>query len=150
MSVGTWISPPTVPAPSSPAVPRWPSCCPSGSGSSAPCWTGPRGPRPGRELYGSNRIEHTLGLLSEPYREGRAGALLRTGRRLTALGVVGALLGRRSRVASALSGAALLVASLATRFGIFDGGVASAEDPRYTVVPQRTRRERRESATADP
>jgi hypothetical protein len=102
------------------------------------------------ELYGSNRIEHTLGLLSEPYREGRAGALLRTGRRLTALGVVGALLGRRSRVASALSGAALLVASLATRFGIFDGGVASAEDPRYTVVPQRTRRERRESATADP
>jgi hypothetical protein len=40
---------------------------------------------------------------------------------------------------SGLSGAALLAASVATRFGIFDGGVASARDPKYTVVPQRER-----------
>jgi hypothetical protein len=32
---------------------------------------------------------------------------------------------------------------VATRFGIFDGGVASAKDPRYTVVPQRERLARR-------
>jgi hypothetical protein len=91
------------------------------------------------ELAGSQRIERRLGLLSEPYRTGRAGRLLRTGRALTAAGVAGALLGRRSKAMSVLSGAALLAASVATRFGIFDGGVASAKDPKYTVVPQRDR-----------
>jgi hypothetical protein len=91
------------------------------------------------ELAGTRRIEHRLGLLSEPYREGRPGRLLRTARALTVAGVAGALLGRRSRVISALSGAALLAASVATRFGIFDGGVQSAKDPKYTVVPQRDR-----------
>jgi hypothetical protein len=90
------------------------------------------------ELYGAHRAE-SMGLLSEPYREGRAGRQLRAGRALTAAGVAGALLGRRSRVVSALSGASLLVASLLTRFGIFDGGVASAKDPKYTVLPQRER-----------
>jgi hypothetical protein len=91
------------------------------------------------ELYGAHRVETTKGILSEPYAQGRAGKLLRAGRALTALGVAGALLGRRSRVVSALSGLSLLTASLATRFGIFDGGIASAEDPRYTVLPQRER-----------
>ncbi|WFE54092.1 NrfD/PsrC family molybdoenzyme membrane anchor subunit [Micromonospora sp. WMMD1155] len=95
------------------------------------------------ELYGAHRVETRLGLLSEPYRLGRPGRLLRAGRLLTAGGVAGALLGRRSRVVSGLSGVALLAASLATRFGIFYGGVASARDPRYTVVPQRERVEAR-------
>ncbi|HYN92844.1 MAG TPA: hypothetical protein VES42_03235, partial [Pilimelia sp.] len=84
--------------------------------------------------------------LSEPYTQGRAGRLLRAGRALTAAGVAGALLGRRSRLVSGLSGAALLAASLATRFGIFDGGVASAKDPKYTVLPQRARVRAREAA----
>ncbi|GAB3935681.1 hypothetical protein GCM10027614_10800 [Micromonospora vulcania] len=91
------------------------------------------------ELWGAHRVETRLGLLSEPYRLGRPGRLLRAGRLLTAAGVTGALLGRRSRVVGALSGVALLAASVATRFGIFHGGVASARDPRYTVVPQRER-----------
>jgi len=39
----------------------------------------------------------------------------------------------------ALSGASLLVAAAFTRFGIFDGGVASTEDAKYVVVPQRGR-----------
>ncbi len=64
---------------------------------------------------------------------GEAGRLLRAGRALTAAGATGAFLGRRSRVVSALSGAALLAASVATRFGIFAAGVASARDPKYTV-----------------
>ena len=42
-------------------------------------------------------------------------------------------------VVSALSGLSLLTASLATRFGIFEGGLASARDPKYTVRPQRER-----------
>nr|WTA64426.1 polysulfide reductase NrfD [Micromonospora sp. NBC_00855] len=95
------------------------------------------------ELYGAHRVETRLGLLSEPYRLGRPGRLLRAGRLLTAGGVAGALLGRRSRVVGALSGSALLAASVLTRFGIFYGGVASARDPRYTVVPQRERVEAR-------
>jgi hypothetical protein len=84
-------------------------------------------------------VETGKGILSEPYREGRPGRLLRCGRALTVAGVAGALLGRRSRLVSALSGLSLLAASVLTRFGIFDGGVASARDPRYTVVPQRER-----------
>ncbi|GAB3807328.1 NrfD/PsrC family molybdoenzyme membrane anchor subunit [Micromonospora zhanjiangensis] len=99
------------------------------------------------ELAGAHQVETRLGLLSEPYRTGAAGRLLRTGRALTAAGVAGALLGRRSRLVSAVSGAALLVASVATRFGVFRGGVASARDPRYTVVPQRERLERRAGRT---
>jgi hypothetical protein len=91
------------------------------------------------ELYGAHRVETTMGILSEPYTEGKAGKLLRAGRTLTALGVAGAVLGRRSRVVSALSGLSLLTASLATRFGIFEGGLASARDPKYTVLPQRER-----------
>ena len=91
------------------------------------------------ELVGSHRVEHRLGLLSEPYREGHAGRLLRGARALTAAGFVGALLGGRSRVVSALSGVALMAAGALTRFGIFEGGVASAKDPKYTVVPQRQR-----------
>ncbi|MEV0811317.1 NrfD/PsrC family molybdoenzyme membrane anchor subunit [Micromonospora sp. NPDC050200] len=100
------------------------------------------------ELLGSHSVETRLGLLSEPYRTGKAGRLLRAGRALTAAGVVGALVGRRSRAISALSGGALLAASVATRFGIFHGGVASARDPKYTVVPQRDRVRRREAGEA--
>ncbi|SCF19183.1 NrfD/PsrC family molybdoenzyme membrane anchor subunit [Micromonospora mirobrigensis] len=95
------------------------------------------------ELWGSHRVENRLGLLSEPYAEGTPGRLLKAGRALTAAGVVGALIGRRNRALSAVSGAALLAASVCTRFGIFHGGVASAKDPRYTVVPQRERADRR-------
>ena len=68
------------------------------------------------------------------------------------LGAAGALLGlaggRRGRAISALSGASLLAASAATRWGIFHAGLASAADPRYTVVPQRERREARQRERA--
>ena len=45
------------------------------------------------ELYGTHRAETRLGLLSEPYRLGRPGRLLRAARLLTVGGVAGALLG---------------------------------------------------------
>jgi hypothetical protein len=91
------------------------------------------------ELAATNRVEHGLGLVGEPYRTGRAGRLLRLGRTLTGLGAVGALLSRQHRIVTVLSGGALLAGGLATRFGIFQAGVASAHDPKYTVAPQRTR-----------
>jgi polysulfide reductase-like protein len=101
------------------------------------------------ELAASRRIETRLGLLSEPYRQGRARLLLRISRALMVAGGLGALLGRRSRLVSALSGAALLAASAATRFGIYQGGVESMKDPRYTVVPQRQRLDQRPQVRAD-
>jgi formate-dependent nitrite reductase membrane component NrfD len=96
----------------------------------------------GVELIAKRRLIKRLATpgpvsLSEPYETGRAGAVLRVGEALTVGGLAGALLGRRSRVLSALSGAALLAASALTRFGIFEAGMASARDPKYTIVPQR-------------
>ncbi|MFF4650439.1 NrfD/PsrC family molybdoenzyme membrane anchor subunit [Streptomyces sp. NPDC001380] len=93
-------------------------------------------------------MERRLGVVAETYREGRAGRLMRAAGLLTAAGAAGAVLGRRSRAVSALSGAALLAASACTRFGVFHAGVQSAEDPKYTVLPQRERLERRRAEQA--
>jgi len=98
----------------------------------------------GAELVAKRRLIKRLATpgpvsLSEPYETGRAGVMLRVAEGLTAGGLAGALLGRRSRALSALSGASLLVASALTRFGIFEAGMASARDPKYTIVPQRQR-----------
>ena len=65
------------------------------------------------------------------------GALLRLAEFLTAGALAGAVLGGRSRATSALAGASLLAASAMTRWGIFQAGMASARDPKYTIVPQR-------------
>ena len=93
----------------------------------------------GMELLAARSVRHSLGMLSEPYTTGRPGRLLHAGEVLTSLGVAGAVLGRRSRAVRVLSGLSLLTAAAVTRFGIFEGGVASTEDPKYVVVPQRGR-----------
>ena len=93
----------------------------------------------GLELYQAHRVENGMGLLSEPFHEEQAGRWLRAARTLTAAGALGALAGRRSRVLSALSGLALLAGSALTRFGVYEAGIQSAKDPKYTVVPQRER-----------
>jgi len=93
----------------------------------------------GLELVAVRSVRAGLGLLSEPYAIGRAGRLLEAGEMLTAGGVAGSLLGRRSRVVRTLSGLSLLSAALVTRFGVFEAGVASTEDPKFVVVPQRER-----------
>jgi len=77
--------------------------------------------------------------LAEPYEAGTTGAVLRLAEFLTAGALAGAVLGRRSRAVSALTGASLMAASAMTRFGIFEAGMASARDPKYTIVPQRRR-----------
>lgn len=91
------------------------------------------------ELAGARATRHSLGLLSEPYVTGHAGRLLQAGELLTAAGVAGSLVGGRSRLVRRVSGACLLAASVATRFGIFEGGVESTKDPKYVVLPQRER-----------
>jgi hypothetical protein len=94
-------------------------------------------------------VRRRLGMLAEPYEQGRPGRLLRIARGLTLAGAGAALLGRRSRALSVAGGATLAAGSLLTRFGVFQAGVASAKDPKYTVVPQRERVERREGVAVD-
>ncbi len=86
------------------------------------------------------RLARTEGQsLAEPYETGTTGAILRLAEFLTAGALAGAVVGRRSRAISALAGGSLLAASALTRFGIFEAGMASARDPKYTIVPQRRR-----------
>lgn len=87
----------------------------------------------------STAMEHRMGLVGEPYRKGRAGRFVRAAKALTLAGAVGAVLGRRSRVLSGLSGAALVAGSACTRLGVFYAGKQSVADPKYTVIPQRRR-----------
>jgi formate-dependent nitrite reductase membrane component NrfD len=100
------------------------------------------------ELGAERAMEASMGVTAEPLHSGTGGALMRASKTLTALGAVGSLLARRSRLAAAVSGAALLAGSACTRFGIFEAGQASARDPKYTVLPQRQRIERGETAGA--
>jgi hypothetical protein len=97
------------------------------------------------ELIARKLLERGLEDVAEPYHEGKAGRVLKAAEILTAAGAAGAALTRRSRAGSALSGVALLAASALTRYGIFEAGMASARDPRYTVVPQRKRKQARAS-----
>ena len=93
------------------------------------------------ELGLERAMEERMGMAGEAYRSPGAHRLLLASRFLTGGGVLGALIfGRRSRVGSALAGVALMAGSALTRFGIFRAGMASAEDPRFTVEPQRARR----------
>ncbi len=90
-------------------------------------------------------MERRLGLVAEVYREGGGGRWMRAAEALSAAGAAGAaLLAGRSRVAAGVSGAALLAASACTRLGVFQAGMASSKDPKYTVVPQRERLRARE------
>jgi hypothetical protein len=91
------------------------------------------------ELAAGTVMERSGGVVAETYHTGRAGALLTAAKALTAAGALGALASTRNRLLGALSGAALLAGSALTRFGIFEAGRASTQDPKYTVLPQRER-----------
>nr|WP_294690658.1 NrfD/PsrC family molybdoenzyme membrane anchor subunit [uncultured Friedmanniella sp.] len=101
------------------------------------------------ELVVEHRMERSMGLSAETLHHGTPGRLIRASKVLTAVGATGAaVLGGRSRLAAALSGVALLAGSACTRFGVFEAGLESAKDPKYTVVPQRERLDRRRAAEA--
>lgn len=103
------------------------------------------------EIVSAEALLHRIGMVGEPYRQGRPGRLMDVSRTMTAA-AAGAtlLLGRRSRTVSVLAGATCVAASVLTRFGIFGAGLASAKDPKYVVVPQRERLAARERAAATP
>lgn len=98
------------------------------------------------ELVAEQLLERRLGIVADALHAGTAGRRLKAAKALTAAGAVGAAtVARRHRLGAALSGAALLAGSALTRFGLFEGGMASARDPRYTVAPQRTRLRERQA-----
>ena len=100
------------------------------------------------ELTAMQLLERRLGMLAEPYHQGKSGRLMKAARALTVSGLGLSLVGRRSRLLRALGGLAFLGGSVTTRFGVFEAGLASARDPKYTVVPQRARLAARQAAAA--
>jgi DMSO reductase anchor subunit len=80
-------------------------------------------------------LHRRLGMLAEPYRN----RLMRMAQLAGVAGVALAFAGRGDRMLSAVAGSALLTASATTRFGVFQAGVDSASDAKYTVLPQRER-----------
>ncbi len=98
------------------------------------------------EMAAEQRMEASMGIAKEPLHDGQAGRLMRVSKMLNVAGAAGSVLARRSRLAAAASGAALLAGSACTRFGIFEAGQQSAMDPKYTVVPQRERLRQGEAA----
>jgi formate-dependent nitrite reductase membrane component NrfD len=92
-------------------------------------------------------MEHHLGELAEPYRQGPASRYGRAAKLFTAGGAATiGLAGRRRRSAAAAGSAMVLAGAVLERWAIFKAGFQSAKDPRYTVDPQRVRVEERTAA----
>jgi formate-dependent nitrite reductase membrane component NrfD len=100
------------------------------------------------ELAAMHKVENDHGLVSEPFHIGRAGKLLKAAKACTAAGAGLTLVAGRSRLGQVASGTLLAAGSLLTRFGVFDAGMASAKDPKYTVVPQKERLAARQNGHA--
>lgn len=91
------------------------------------------------ELAAYQLMSSRAGVVGEPLHQGSAGRLITASKVATAVGAGLTLLAGRSRTVSVLGGLALNAGSALLRFGVFEAGMASAKDPRYTVVPQRER-----------
>lgn len=99
------------------------------------------------DVVATRVMEHRMDpVAAEPLHEGKAGAMLKWSERLAIAGGLGTLLAGRNRAVAAASGLALLTASALTRFGVFEAGLASAKDPRYTIEPQKSRLAARRAA----
>ncbi len=91
------------------------------------------------EVAASRAMEARLGLVAEAYTTGRAHRLRQLSEVLTVGGAFGAVVGGGRRRVLVASGVALLAGSALQRFGVFEAGVGSTQDPKYVVVPQRER-----------
>lgn len=77
--------------------------------------------------------------LARAYDEGRAGTLGRWSKGLTAAGALAVALGGRRRPIAIAGGLAAAAGAALQRFSTFEAGVASTQDPRFVVGPQRAR-----------
>ena len=76
---------------------------------------------------------------AEPYRTGRAGAYARVAKTATVAGAVLGLAGRRRPLIGRAGAALVLGGAMAERYAVFRAGFQSAQDPRYTIISQRSR-----------
>ncbi len=91
-------------------------------------------------LLASSLIERRPGLVTEAYTTGPPHRIRRLSESLTLGGAAAAVsVAGRSRLGAAAAGLSLLAGSVLQRFGTFYAGVASTNDPKYVVVPQRER-----------
>jgi hypothetical protein len=117
------------------------------SGAAAVATTPPDAATPARRLaVGASVVtaaalaamERGLGDLADPYAKGAAGRFKRAAQALT---VAGTLLvagpARRRRDAAVAGGALMLAGAVCERWSVFRAGFQSANDPAYTVGPQR-------------
>jgi hypothetical protein len=96
-------------------------------------------------------IEHRLGFVGEPYHQGEAGRFNKLAKAATLGGAaILARGGRRSRGAALAGGALVLAGEMALRWSVFKAGFQSARDPKYTVRPQRERRQSVRTAPVSP
>jgi hypothetical protein len=89
------------------------------------------------ELANAWLMERRLGLLAEPYRQGRAGRYARLAKTTTAAGAALAIAARRRRAPGRIAAGLILGGAIAERFAIFRAGFQSAEDPRHVIRSQR-------------
>ncbi|MFI7744288.1 NrfD/PsrC family molybdoenzyme membrane anchor subunit [Kocuria rhizosphaericola] len=99
------------------------------------------------ELIATKVMERRMDpVAAEPLHHGQPGVMLAWSERLAVAGGLGTLLGGRHRAVAAVSGLALLASSALTRFAVLEAGMHSAEDPRYTIEPQKARLAARRAA----
>jgi hypothetical protein len=83
-------------------------------------------------------------MIGEPYSKDEAGRYKKIAKTCTLAGAgILAGAGRRSRLAAIAGGSLVLAGEVAVRWSVFKAGFQSARDPKYTVIPQRERRQRR-------
>jgi len=102
------------------------------------------------ELALTKIMEKRMGMVEGAFHQGRADKLMRGAEMLLAAGSALTLISGRSRLRRAAGGLSIFAGSAFTRFGIFEAGRVSAQDPKYTVEPQRERVNRRRAATNEP
>jgi formate-dependent nitrite reductase membrane component NrfD len=97
------------------------------------------------ELGLMQAMEKRLGFVGEVYKQGEAGHFNKAAKACSLAGsALLALRGKRSRAAAVAGGSLILAGELALRWSVFKAGFQSARDPRYTVVPQKQRKEARD------
>jgi formate-dependent nitrite reductase membrane component NrfD len=96
------------------------------------------------ELGLMQAMEKRLGFVGEVYKQGEAGRFNKVTKACTLAGAgLLAWRGKRSRAAAVAGGSLILAGELALRWSVFKAGFQSARDPRYTVIPQKQRKEAR-------
>jgi formate-dependent nitrite reductase membrane component NrfD len=85
----------------------------------------------------AHEMEKRLGVLGEPYAQGKAGAYKRASSMLAMAGVGLALAGRKSTLANRAAALLIAGAGVCERFAVLAAGKQSADDPKYVVQQQR-------------